>query len=251
MSNSNILSLHGKVVLVTGAAQGIGLAVVKLAKEQGAQVILSDVNDEKGNAAAADIGALYVHLNVTDLDSIHNAVEQIINKYGRIDALVNNAGIAYVEEAISMTNGNFQRVLDIDLIGLFAVSRAVGKYMIQAKEGAIVNLASIAGHIAMFPTPIVAYATAEGGILAMTRSLAAEWAPFNIRVNSISPGTVNTELTKKAVDADTIKDMTSKVPMQRLIEPSEIAEAVLFMASSKASAITGQHLLVDGGVTIL
>jgi len=246
------------VAIVTGAAEGIGWATAQALARDGYRVALLDLSDHTVQARAAELGAVHLGLacDVSSEAAVTQAVAAVQARFGRIDVLVNNAGIG--DQSGSTVDQNaeaFDRVLAVHLRGTFLMSRAVGSVMLQATpqagsvRGAIVNLGSIASSIGL-PTRN-AYCTAKAGVLGMTRAMACEWARSGIRVNAVAPGYVNTALVaglaaKGMLDG---KGIAHRTPLGRMAEPAEIAEAILFLASAKASYITGIVLPVDGGWT--
>lgn len=232
------------VTVITGAAAGIGWATAQRFAAGGYQVVIADMAGAE--AAAARLGAEHrgVTLDVTD----EAAVRTMVTGLNRIDVLVNNAGIGDSHlPTVNQDLRHFKKVLDVHLTGAFLMAQACGQRMIEAGTGAIVNLSSIAG-VQGLPRRN-AYGAAKAGIAMMTRSLACEWAGCGLRVNAVAPGYASTSLVEKLVedgriDIDAIK---RRVPQGRLIDPSEIAEAIWFLASPAASAITGVTLSVDGG----
>jgi 3-oxoacyl-[acyl-carrier protein] reductase len=244
-------SLTRKVVLVTGAAQGIGYAAAELAAAVGSTVVIADIQRGRGNSAATGLGARFVELDVTHAESVAGAVSSVVAEFGRIDVLINNAGAALAVKALEMTPDQFHRVLDVDLVGVFRVSSEVARHMIAAGGGAIVNISSVSALIAMYPEPVAGYSAAKAGVAQLTRNLAAEWADHGIRVNSVSPGRVRTELLLDNTDEQMRSIMAAQTPIRRLIEPVEVAQAILFLASDAASAVNGHDLVVDGGLVVV
>ncbi|MDX6259502.1 MAG: hypothetical protein QOH84_1190 [Kribbellaceae bacterium] len=244
------MSLQGKVVLITGGAQGIGRATAELAVARGAQAVIADIRTDV-EAIALEVGAAGYSMDVTDQQSVRTAVDAIVVRFGRIDALVNNAGTALAAPALTLTAEQFGRVLDIDLVGVLRVSQVVARSMIATGGGSIVNVSSVAALIATFPEPTTGYAAAKAGVIQLARNLAAEWAPYGIRVNAISPGRVSTQLLFDNTDEQQRRLMASQPPIRRFIEPVEIAESILFLVSGAASAVTGHNLVVDGGLSIV
>ncbi len=245
------------VAIVTGAADGIGWATAQRLAADGYHVALLDLRAEAAQARAAELGAPHLALDcdVTSDASVQAAVAEVLARFGRIDALVNNAGIGDQSEAtVEQNTQAFDRVLAVHLRGTFLMSQSVARVMLQAdreygQRGAIVNLGSIASSIGL-PSRN-AYCAAKAGVLGMTRAMASEWARAGIRVNAVAPGYVRTELVlalerQGALDAAGIAHRT---PLGRMAEPAEIAEAIAFLASPKASYITGAVLPVDGGWT--
>jgi NAD(P)-dependent dehydrogenase (short-subunit alcohol dehydrogenase family) len=243
-------------VIVTGAAEGIGWATAQAFAAEGWRVALLDLRAEAALARAAELGENHLGLgcDVTQADSVQAAVAAVADRFGRIAALVNNAGIAdQTAPTLAQTAAAFDRVLAVHLRGSFLMSQAVLERMrrqprdVRGNRGALVNLGSIAS-LAGIPGRN-AYSAAKAGLLGMTRALASEWARAGIRVNAVAPGYVRTALVadlvrQGAVDGPAIEHRT---PMGRMAEPAEIAEAIVFLASPRASYVTGATLSVDGG----
>lgn len=248
------------VVLITGAADGIGWATARLLAAQGWRVALLDLRAEAAQARAAELGPQHLGLacDVSDADSAQAAVAAAARHFGRIDALVNNAGIAdQTAPTLQQTASAFDRVLAVSLRGSFLMSQAVIERMLEqprdarGNRGAIVNIGSIASFGGIPGRN--AYSAAKAGVLGMTRTLAVEWARQGIRVNAVAPGYVATALVadlaqKGAIDAQGIARRT---PLGRMAEPAEIAAAIAFLASPAASFVTGATLSADGGWTAL
>jgi NAD(P)-dependent dehydrogenase (short-subunit alcohol dehydrogenase family) len=241
--------IAGKTAVVTGGASGIGAAIVAAFAAKGARVAVLDLNAEAAaDAARRHPGAMSAACNVADPASVETAVAAVERDFGRIDILVNSAGIVDLApaEAISLTA--WQRTLDINLTGSFLVAQAVGRRMIASGGGAIINLASQAGSVAI--DGHVAYCASKFGVIGLTKTLALEWGRHGITVNSISPTVVLTELGKKAWEGPKGDAMKAQIPMGRFAEPEEIAAAAVFLASPGARMINGADLVVDGGFTV-
>jgi len=251
-------SLVGRVALVTGAARGIGLAVARALAEAGATLELSDIDGPAVEAAAAGLPqaaaaagtAVGAAVDVADGDRVRAWIDDVADRRGRIDILVNNAGVQLNRAAADLSDDDWHRVLGINLDGAFFCSREAGRVMRARGSGAIVNIASIAERFGM-PRRLP-YGVSKAGIAALTRGLAAEWAPDGVRVNAVAPGYVETELVRHAfemghIDRDAI---LAKIPLGRLAEPRSIGDVVAFLASDRADYLTGQILYVDGGYSI-
>jgi glycerol dehydrogenase len=244
--------LAGKVALITGAAQGIGKAIAELYAEKGAAIVLVDMSESVHEAAAtltavgADVMAVTADLTVTS--NIDKVVAAALERFGKVDILVNNAGIALLDDATDLSEAMWDATMAINLKAPFLLSQAVGREMIRAGGGRIVNLASQAGVVAL--DRHVAYCSSKAAIIQMTKVLALEWAKHGITVNAISPTVVLTELGKKAWADQAGEDMKRAIPVGRFAHPEEIAAAALFLASDAADMITGANLLIDGGYTI-
>jgi NAD(P)-dependent dehydrogenase (short-subunit alcohol dehydrogenase family) len=239
--------LSGRVCLVTGGAQGIGEACIRRFARDGAQVVIADIDDSRGAALAAELGGLYLHCDVGDKAQVDALVAQTMAAHGRIDVLVNNAGIFRAADFLEVTEADFDAVLRINLKGSFLVGQAVARVMAGAGKGSIINMSSVNAVLAI-PT-IASYNVSKGGINQLTRVMALALADKGVRVNAVAPGTIATELAAKAVltSPEATARIMSRTPMKRLGEPSEIADTVAYLASDAASYITGEIVVVDGG----
>jgi len=239
--------LQGRVTIVTGGAQGIGEACARRFAREGAPVVIADVDDAHGNALAKELGATYVHCDVGDKTQVDACVAAAVKAHGRIDVLVNNAGIFKASDFLEITEADWDAVLRVNLKGSFLMGQAAAREMAKAGGGAIVNMSSVNGVLAI--PSIASYNASKGAINQLTRVMALSLADKNIRVNAVAPGTIATELAAKAVlTSDEAKArIMSRTPMKRLGEPSEIADCVAYLASDAASYITGEIVYVDGG----
>jgi NAD(P)-dependent dehydrogenase (short-subunit alcohol dehydrogenase family) len=246
-SSSVSFGLQGRVCIVTGGAQGIGEACVRRFAREGAKPIIVDVDDVRGRALAAELGALYVHCDVGSKPEVDAVVAQALAAHGRIDVLVNNAGIFKAADFLDVTEADFDAVLRVNLKGSFLMGQAVAREMAKAGRGAIVNMSSVNGVLAI--PNISSYNVSKGGINQLTRVMALALADKGIRVNAVAPGTIATELAARAVltSEEAKQRIMSRTPMKRLGEPSEIADTVAYLASDAASYITGEIVVVDGG----
>ena len=244
---SSSARLAHKVCIITGAAQGIGAACARRFAREDAQVLIADVADTPGRALATELGALYVHCDVGDQAQVDALVAQALAAHGRIDVLVNNAGIFKAADFLEVSEADFDAVLRVNLKGAFLVGQAVARVMAQAGRGAIVNMSSVNGVLAI--PSIASYNASKGGINQLTRAMAMALVDKGIRVNAVAPGTIATELAAQAVltSEEARQRILSRTPMKRLGEPEEIAEAVAWLSSDAASYITGEILTVDGG----
>lgn len=243
--------LAGKLAVVTGAAQGIGRAIATELIAQGSRVVIADLNAELGEATAAELGAGFVTINVTDSASVREAVAAVTGQHGDIDIWVNNAGIDINAPAEEMTDDQFGKVIDVNLVGLFYCCREVGQRMLDRGQGSIVNIASMSGIISNHPQPQCAYNASKAAVIMLTKSLAGEWGTRGVRVNSISPGYTRTAILDQveALQPEWTKLWFSETPMGRAGQVDEIANVVAFVASDKASFMTGSNVVVDGGFT--
>jgi NAD(P)-dependent dehydrogenase (short-subunit alcohol dehydrogenase family) len=242
------MRLEGKVALVTGAAQGIGLACAKAFAAEGARVVLADVNEERGREAATGLGAAFVRCDVSRKAEVSAAVEKAVREYGRLDVLVANAGIVHAADFLDLEEADFDRVLSVNLKGIFLAGQAAARQMVkQGGGGAIVNMSSVNAVMAI-PNQ-VPYVVSKGGINQLTKVMALSLAKHRIRVNGIGPGTILTELARTAVlgNAEAERRILSRTPLGRMGEPEEIASVAVFLASDDASYLTGQTIYPDGG----
>jgi len=243
------MRLKGKVALVTGAAQGIGHACAKAFADEGARVMMSDVSEERGRAAVAGLdGASFVRCDVSRKAEVTAAVTATVEKFGRLDILVANAGIVHAADFLDLEEADFDRVLSVNLKGIFLAGQAAARQMVQQGEGgAIVNMSSVNAVMAI-PNQ-VPYVVSKGGINQLTKVMALSLAPHRIRVNGIGPGTILTELAKTAVlgNKEAERKILSRTPLGRMGEPGEIASVAVFLASDDASYLTGQTVYPDGG----
>ncbi|MFO1182535.1 SDR family NAD(P)-dependent oxidoreductase [Ottowia sp.] len=248
-SNSTSISfgLQDRVVIITGAAQGIGEACARRFAREGAQVVIADVADARGQALAAELGATYQHCDVGDKAQVDALVAQVLHQHGRIDVLVNNAGIFKAANFLQVTEADFDAVLRVNLKGAFLVGQAVARVMAQAGRGAIVNMSSVNSVLAI--PDIASYNVSKGGINQLTRAMALALADKGVRVNAVGPGTIATELAAQAVltSEEAKNKIMMRTPIKRLGEPAEVADVVAFLASDAASYMTGEIVMVDGG----
>ena len=239
--------LAGRVCIVTGGAQGIGEACVLRFARENAKVVIADIDDVRGAALALEADGLYVHCDVGDKSQVDALVSQTIAAHGRIDVLVNNAGIFKAADFLEVTEADFDAVLRVNLKGAFLVGQAVAREMVKSGGGSIINMSSVNGTLAI--PNIASYNVSKGGINQLTRVMALALSDHGIRVNAVAPGTIATELASKAVlTSDEAKArIMSRTPMKRLGQPAEIADTVAYLASDAASYITGEIVVVDGG----
>ena len=237
----------GRVVIITGAAQGIGAACARRFHREEAQVVLLDIDDAHGEALAVELGGTYLHCDVGEKQQVESAVAKTLAKHGRIDILVNNAGIFKAADFLEVTEADFDAVLRINLKGSFLMGQAVAREMAKAGRGSIVNMSSVNAVLAI--PNIASYNVSKGGVNQLTRVMALALAPHNIRVNAVAPGTIATELAARAVltSEEAKARILSRTPLKRLGEPSEVADVVAWLASDAASYVTGEIVVVDGG----
>ena len=244
---------EARVAVVTGGAKGIGWATALAFVAEGARPVLFD-RDEAALASVSrqlaerGVDHLAEPLDVTDEAAVERAFAEVVARYGRIDVLVNNAGIALRRPTLELSLADWQAVVDVNLTAVFLCARAAARSMTVARRGAIVNVASIMGLSGGGLYPNLSYQSTKGAIVNLTRALAVEWAPSGIRVNAVAPTWVRTDLTTGLFQSPELMgrvlDMT---PLRRLAEPADVADAIVFLASDRAAMITGHTLPVDGG----
>lgn len=249
-------SLKGRVAVVTGGAQGIGLACVEALSEAGAYVYIADRNlkiSQEAQAAmkAKGYAAGVIEMEVTDSKQVDAAAARVMAEKGRLDILVCNAGIARSQTpAEDVTDEHWLNVIDVNLNGLFWCCRAFGKTMLAAGRGSIINIGSMSGFIVNKPQQQAYYNASKAGVHHLTKSLAAEWGARGVRVNAVAPTYINTPLTAHAKTNEAMMGAwIDGTPMARMGEPDEIAAVVLFLASDASSLLTGSIVLADGGYT--
>jgi NAD(P)-dependent dehydrogenase (short-subunit alcohol dehydrogenase family) len=249
------MSLENKVAIITGGAQGIGLAVARRFLTDGARVVIADKDEDTGSEATVTLGELgavqFIHCDVSDRLSVRNLVAATVDAFGQIDILVNNAGIVHAAEFLELAEEDFDRVIGTNLKGAFLVGQAVAKRMVkQIAEGGdlgtIINLSSINAVVAIADQ--VPYCVSKGGVSQLTKVMALALAPHGIRVNAIGPGSIQTAMMTSVVNDDEARRrVLSRTPAGRIGEASEIAAVAAFLASDDASYITGQTIYADGG----
>jgi 3-oxoacyl-[acyl-carrier protein] reductase len=240
--------LQDKVAIVTGAAKGIGYATALRFAQEGAIVIVADINPEAVKAAAASIPHAegYV-MNVTDRASIQATVDQVMQRHGRIDILINNAGITQDARLIKMTEAQFDSVIDVNLKGVFNCTQIIAPHMLEAGSGAIVNASSVVGLYGNFGQ--TNYSATKFGVIGFTKTWARELGPKGIRVNAVCPGFIATEMVK-AMPENILKDIEKRSWLGRLGTPEEMANVYLFLASDEASYVNGVALEASGGISL-
>ncbi|MET4559529.1 NAD(P)-dependent dehydrogenase (short-subunit alcohol dehydrogenase family) [Lysinibacillus parviboronicapiens] len=240
--------LQNKVAIITGGASGIGAATAKLFVEEGAKVVLVDLNEEKGSAFEAELKAvgaeaLFIKANITSEEEVANIYKTTLEAFGKVDVLFNNAGIGRVTPTEELAYTEWRNTVNVDLDGVFLMAQAAIKEMLKANGGTIVNTASMYGWVGSPGS--AAYNAAKGGVINLTRSLALEYATRGIRVNALCPGFIDTPI----IPEESKEPLRQMTPMQRLGQADEMAQAVLFMASDDSTFMTGNTLTVDGGYT--
>lgn len=254
MSTLNLFSLESKQGFITGAARGIGKRIAEAYADLGADLAIVEVDIEEAQKTAEQIASKYgikciaLQCDVTCEKSVEEMITKYAAEFERIDFAVNNAGIANVVPAEEISATDFKKVIDVNLNGVFLTAQAAGKLMIErGVKGAIINTASMSGHIINRPQTIANYCASKGGVILLTKALAVEWAKYGIRVNCVSPGYIATELVA------TMKDMhpiwLKDIPADRLGTPDDLVGAYVYLASDASKYATGTDLAVDGGYT--
>ena len=244
--------LLGKVSLITGAAQGIGLATAKKFAQEGAKVVVCDIHAEAVNAAVAQCQALGAQaeghtMDVTQRDQVDAVIAAVIAKHGRIDVLVNNAGITQDARLQNMSIEQFDRVIDVNLRGVFHCAQAVANTMVAQGRGVILNASSVVGIYGNFGQ--TNYAASKFGVIGFTKTWSRELGPKGVRVNAVAPGFIATPILN-TIPEKVIAEMAQRVPLRRLGQPEEIANVYAFLASDEASYINGEVIEVSGGMTV-
>jgi 3-oxoacyl-[acyl-carrier protein] reductase len=245
------MKLQSKTAVITGAAQGIGRSIAEVFASEGAQIVISDINIESAQKTADEIKSKYcvetvaISANVAKLKDCETLVKTTLDKFSKIDILVNNAGITKDNLVLRMSEAEWDAVISVNLKGVFNCIKAVSKPMLKARQGRIINIASVVGQ--MGNAGQINYSASKGGVIAITRTCAREFASRNILVNAIAPGFIRTAMTDKLTQEQ--KDaMASTIPLARLGEAKDIAKAALFFAGADSSYITGHVLAVNGGM---
>ncbi|MBZ0295697.1 MAG: SDR family oxidoreductase [Anaerolineae bacterium] len=244
------MRFEDKVVCVTGAGRGIGFALAEAFAKEGAKVVILEVNEETGAAAAEKLGATFIALDVTDTRAVQQTVAAIVEQFERIDIWINNAGIAHKALAVDLTPEQWDQDIAVMLSGPFYCAQQVGRVMIEQGSGNVINIASVNGLFAQKARG--PYCSAKAGLIMLTKVLASEWAEHGVRVNAVAPGVIMTDLVQESFDSGLMspQKINSRTPMGRPGEMNEVVESVLFLANDdEASFMTGEVLRVDGGWT--
>ncbi len=246
------MKLKNKVAIITGSQRGIGLGIAEEMAKEGANVVISDLDQNNCEQVCQtlqkkyNIKTLAVKCDVSKKKDVDNLIEQTIKKFKRIDILVNNAGIVRFGPLLQKTEQDWDATLDINLKSVFLCTQAAAKYMIKQNSGKIISIASIAGIVGF--ENISDYCASKGGIINLTKELALELAKYNINVNAIAPGVIETKMTEGMLkDANSRKNLLAQTPLGRVGQPQDIGKAAVFLASEDANFITGHTLVVDGG----
>jgi len=249
---ARIMSIENKVTIITGAAQGIGLACGERFAREGARVVLADINAEKGEAAAESVrsaggDAIFVGCDVGDKAQVVSLVEKAVERYGRLDVMISNAAILHIAGILDLEEEDYDRVVRVNLKGFFLTGQAAARQMVaQGGGGSIINMSSIQAVITL--PNILTYSICKGGVKSLTVSMALALADKGIRVNAIGPGSIATDMVKQLMVDDAARDkLLSRTPLGRLGRPSEVASVAVFLASDESSYVTGETIYVDGG----
>jgi len=247
--------LDGKVAIVTGGSSGIGKAIAKTYLDHGAKVAIVDVDEEGLQETQKELAkfkekVLLVKGDVTKVGDVRKAVDETVKKWKKIDVLVNNAGVGTISSLIEMTEEEWDYVLDVNLKGMFLLTKEVAKVMIEQEEGCIINISSINEEVPLAGE--IHYCVSKGGVKMLTRTVALELAPYNIRVNAIAPGMTETALTEEVLVIPELKSaVLHQIPLGRIGRPEDIAKVAVFLASDYASWVTGATIYVDGGMHLV
>ena len=252
------MRMQDRVVLITGGAAGIGFATAQRFAEEGAKVVIGDVNEETGNAVVGELGpdASFYKVNVADRQAVQDWVDAVVERYGRIDVIVNNAGILRDNQLVKVKDGelvrqmpeeDFDLVISVNLKGVFNCAQAVAPVMVKQGGGVILNATSVVGLDGNFGQ--TNYVATKSGVIGMTKVWARELGRYGVRVNAVAPGFTATEILN-SMPEKVIEGMKARTPLGRMGQPRDIANAYLFLASDEASFITGEVLRVDGGIVV-
>ncbi len=255
MSVLDQFRLDGRVALVTGGARGIGKAMASALGEAGAKLVLADLNVEMADATAAEmrdagIETVAIKADVAGQDSVKAMVAAVVDHHGSLDIAFNNAGVNYNSAAEDTTMEEWDKTFDINLRGVFMCCQEEARVMLKQGKGVIINMASMGGRLVPHPQKQAAYNAAKAGVAHLTRSLATEWAPRGVRVNSLSPGFINTEL----LQSDALKHLHEvwmpQIPIEKFGEVDDLQGTIVYLASDASAYLIGQDIVVDGGVTV-
>jgi len=249
-----MFDLKNKVAIITGARRGMGRTHALILAKAGAKVVVSDISEEDCQKVVDEIEkeggeAMAVKCDISKKEEVEDMVKKTVEKFGKVDILVNNAGICQFKPFLELTEEEWDRTLDINLKGYFLCAQAVAKEMAKQKSGVIINISSVAmGQQGIGFPNIAHYCASKGGIVGMTEALAVELASYNIRVNTVSPGMIETPMIDSIKqDTKAIEGLLARVPMHRVGKPEEVSNLVLFLASDESSYMTGSTVVVDGG----
>lgn len=255
MKYRNLFDLSGKVALITGGGGGLGREIAIGLASFGAKIVVADINLEQAKAVAHEllsshVPAIAAEVDITDLKSNEALVKKALSEFSRIDILVNSAGTLLIKPAIEISKEEWQKVIDLNLTGMFLTIQAVGKVMLGQRYGKIINISSVSGQVGN--PEYAAYASSKGGVTLLTKSLGAEWCKLGITVNAIGPAFTQTGLTSAYVREGylDLAKVTERIPVGRLGVPEDIVGATIFLASDASRFVVGQTIFVDGGRTL-
>lgn len=256
MDGGKIFDLTGKVAIVTGGGRGLGRAMALALADAGADVVVTDLLISEAKGVAKEISlkkrkSVAIKADVSKPTQVKTVVTKVTDRFGKTDILVNNAGINIISPAEDFSFGDWNRVLSVNLMGVFLCAQAFGKVMINQRKGKIINIASVAGMVGT-PHNATAYNSAKAGVINLTRSLAIEWGKYNINVNAIAPGMIETELTKKRLEnKEYYNYWIDRTPLRRVGRPEDLIGAVVYLSSEASDWVTGHTIVIDGGYTSL
>jgi 3alpha(or 20beta)-hydroxysteroid dehydrogenase len=241
--------LEGKVAIITGAAQGMGASHAELFVKEGAKVVLTDLNEEKGKELASKLApnAIFVKHNVTNADDWANVIAAAEKHFGPVTVLVNNAGISLAKSILTMSEQEYRKIVDINQVSVFLGMKATIPSMQKAGKGSIINISSINGLVG----GAIGYTDTKFAVRGMTKAAAVECTHYNIRVNSVHPGVISTPMIMQEDSKDAIQEFAKMIPLRRIAEPIEVSNLVLYLASDDSSYSTGAEFVVDGGITAI
>lgn len=240
--------LDGKVAIITGAAQGMGAAHAKLFVEQGAKVVITDLNEEKGLKTAEELGSenvLFIKHNVTSEEDWINVVNTTKERFGTIDILVNNAGITMAKSIEGMSLDDYKKIVNINQVSVFLGMKYVLPIMKENKKGSIINISSLNGIVG----GAIGYTDTKFAVRGMTKAVALEAGPFNVRVNSVHPGVIATPMIMQEDTKAAVEAFAKTIPMKRIAQPEEVSKLVLYLASDDSAYSTGSEFIIDGGIS--
>ncbi|MBN2072947.1 MAG: SDR family oxidoreductase [Actinobacteria bacterium] len=258
MNLKDKINLYGRTAVVTGSGQGIGREIAVSLAEAGCNLAIVDIDMENAEKTSGEIKkngwkAIAIKCDITKIDEVKKMREETMGEFKKIDILVNNAGVGSPQEPMEeMSLDTWNRVIDVNLTGVFICSKIVGQQMIKQGEGKIVNIASMTGLVANKSVYVGPYAAAKAGVIMLTKALARDWAPYNINVNCVSPGYIITPLNQPLLDdKEWYREAMELIPVKKLGEPSDIAGIVVFLCSDAAGFMVGSNVIIDGGYTIM
>lgn len=241
--------LENKVVIITGAAQGMGKIHAEKALEQGAKVIITDINEESGHQTESELKGevMFIKHNVSDENDWKNVVQQTMGKWGRIDVLVNNAGITYNTPLEELTTDDYMKIVQINQLSVFLGMKTVAPIMKEQHKGSIINISSMNGLVG----GAIGYTDTKFAVRGMTKAASRELSPYNIRVNSVHPGVIQTPMLEQEGVKEAVEEFKKTIPMRRVAQAEEVSNMVTFLASDDSSYSTGAEFVIDGGLTAL